>query len=177
MRSILRPRSPAITSYRQESTFQEPPEIRQLRLQIHQLQDQITQATRDQQKIPDQIKIYQGRVALSPAVEEQYKELTRDYETAAEDSTTMIWRRRAFGNADRHGARAARRADARADSGRSSRSPEFPNRLFFAGGGLAGGLGDWLGLGLWLEFRDQSVRTERMFWPSLNCRCFPGAVG
>src|SRR5438309_2490003 len=60
----------------------EPPEIRQLRLQIHQYQQLITQATRDQQRLQEQIKVYQGRVALSPAVEEQYKQLTRDYDTA-----------------------------------------------------------------------------------------------
>ena len=40
-------------------------------------------------------------------------------------------------------------------------SPTFPNRFIFAGGGLAGGLAIGLGLALWLELRDQSVRTER----------------
>jgi uncharacterized protein involved in exopolysaccharide biosynthesis len=40
-------------------------------------------------------------------------------------------------------------------------SPSFPNRLLFAGGGLAGGLAIGLGLAFWLEFRDQSVRTEQ----------------
>src|SRR2546427_4534925 len=60
----------------------EPPEIRQLRLQIYQYQQVITQTTPDQQKLQEQIKIFQGRVAVSPAVEEQYKKLTRDYETA-----------------------------------------------------------------------------------------------
>jgi capsular polysaccharide biosynthesis protein len=39
-------------------------------------------------------------------------------------------------------------------------SPSFPNRLMFAGGGLAGGLALGCGLALWLELRDQLVRTE-----------------
>ena len=30
----------------------------------------------------DEIAVYQGRVALSPAVEEQYKQLARDYDNA-----------------------------------------------------------------------------------------------
>jgi len=51
----------------------EPPEIRQLRLQIHQYTDMIMQATRDQKRLQQEISVYQGRVALSPAVEEQYK--------------------------------------------------------------------------------------------------------
>jgi hypothetical protein len=40
-------------------------------------------------------------------------------------------------------------------------SPSFPNRFLFAGGGLAGGLALGCGLAMWLELRDQSVRTER----------------
>src|SRR5207249_4908131 len=65
-----------------KASASEPPEIRQLRLQIHQYDQVIAQATRDQQRLQEQIRAYQGRVALSPAVEEQYKLLTRDYDTA-----------------------------------------------------------------------------------------------
>src|SRR5205085_4057505 len=64
-----------------KGSLQEPPEIRQLRLQIHQLQDQITTSTRDQQRIQESIKVFQGRIAISPEIEEQYKQLTRDNET------------------------------------------------------------------------------------------------
>ena len=39
-------------------------------------------------------------------------------------------------------------------------TPSFPNRLLFAGGGFAGGLIIWFGLAMWLEFRDESLRTE-----------------
>ena len=39
-------------------------------------------------------------------------------------------------------------------------APSFPNRIVFAGGGLAGGLALGLGLALWLEMRDTSLRTE-----------------
>src|SRR3989442_1067474 len=65
-----------------KGTANEPPEIRQLRLQIYQYGEAMAQATRDQKRLQDQIHAYQGRLALSPAVEEQYKALTRDYETA-----------------------------------------------------------------------------------------------
>ncbi len=40
-------------------------------------------------------------------------------------------------------------------------SPSFPNRLLFAGGGLAAGLTFGLGLAIWLEVRDKSIRDER----------------
>ena len=39
--------------------------------------------------------------------------------------------------------------------------PSFPNRLIFAAGGLAAGLAFGLGLAIWLEMRDQSIRDEQ----------------
>jgi capsular polysaccharide biosynthesis protein len=39
-------------------------------------------------------------------------------------------------------------------------SPSVPNRLLFAGGGLGAGLVLGLGLAMWLEFRDKSIRTQ-----------------
>ena len=38
--------------------------------------------------------------------------------------------------------------------------PSFPNRLLFAAGGLGAGLLLGLGLAMWLELRDNSIRTE-----------------
>src|SRR5258707_15452398 len=39
-------------------------------------------------------------------------------------------------------------------------SPSFPNRLLFAAGGLGAGLVIGMGLALWLELRDKSIRNE-----------------
>ena len=38
--------------------------------------------------------------------------------------------------------------------------PTFPNRLLFAGGGLAGGLAMGFALALALELKDKSIRNE-----------------
>jgi polysaccharide chain length determinant protein (PEP-CTERM system associated) len=143
-----------------KENLSEPPEIRQLRMQIHQYEQVITQATRDQQRLQEQIKVFQGRVALSPAIEEQYKQLTRDYDTAqkfyedrlankkqAEMQTAM--------EREQQGEQMSVLNPASLPD-----SPSFPNRLLFAGGGLAGGLALGLGLALWLELRDTSLRTE-----------------
>ena len=53
----------------------EPPEIRQLRLQVHQYEDLIGQASRDQKKLQQEISVYQGRVA---AESERSKNSTRN---------------------------------------------------------------------------------------------------
>ncbi len=139
----------------------EPPETRQLRLQIHQYGDAITQATRDQKRLEDQIHLFQGRVALSPAVEEQYKLLTRDYDTAQKLYNQLLTKK----------SESEMQTDMeRAQQGEQMRllnpanlpdSPSFPNRWLFAGGGLGGGLVVGLGLTLWLELRDKSIRNEQ----------------
>lgn len=139
----------------------EPPEIRQLRLQIHQYGEAIAQATRDQKRLQSQIGIYQGRVALSPAVEEQYKALTRDYETAQKFYNDLLGKK----------SESAMQTDLeRRQQGENMKllniadlpdKPSFPNRLLFAGGGLGAGLALGMGLALWLELRDKAIRTEQ----------------
>lgn len=144
-----------------KGNLEEPPEIRQLRSQIHQLQDQITQSTRAQQKLQDQIKVYQGRVALSPAIEEQYKELTRDNDTLQKVYDNDLAKeqesqKQTAMELDQQGEQMQILNPADLPS-----SPSFPNRLLFAGGGAGAGLALGLGLTMWLEMRDTSLRTER----------------
>jgi len=154
--------APAVTTTTSDKgNLQEPPEIRQLRLQIHQLMDQITTSTRAQQRIEESIKVFQGRVALSPAIEEQYKQLTRDNETFQKLYDDDLAKKRASEK------QTAMELEQQGEQMRVLNpadlpsSPSFPNRLLFAGGGLAAGLGIGLGLAFWLEFRDTSVRTEQ----------------
>ena len=65
-----------------KASASEPPEIRQLRLQVHQYQGVIEQATIDQKRLQSAINVYQSRTAMSPGIEEQYKLLTRDNDNA-----------------------------------------------------------------------------------------------
>jgi polysaccharide chain length determinant protein (PEP-CTERM system associated) len=144
----------------EKENLSEPPEIRQLRMQIHQYEQLITQATRDQQRLQDQIKVFQGRVALSPAIEEQYKQLTRDYDTAQKFYDDRLANRKqsemqVVMEREQQGEQMSVLNPADLPD-----APSFPNRIMFAGGGLAGGLALGLGLALWLEMRDTSLRTE-----------------
>jgi len=144
-----------------KGTVTEPPEIRQLRLQIHQYGEAIAQATRDQKRLQDEIHAYQGRVALSPAVEEQYKALTRDYETAQKMYNDLLAKK----------SESEMQTDMeRRQQGEQMRllnpanlpdAPSFPVRWMFALGGLGAGLVLGSGLAMWLELRDKSIRSEQ----------------
>jgi polysaccharide chain length determinant protein (PEP-CTERM system associated) len=138
----------------------EPPEIKQLRLQIHQYQDLIAQTTRDQKKLQEEIAVYQSRVASSPAVEEQYKELARDYDNAQKVYQDDLAKQSTSKMATQAEQQQQGEQMVLLDPANLPDSPSFPNRLFFAGGGLGAGLMLGLGLALWLELRDKCIRTE-----------------
>lgn len=138
----------------------EPPEIRQLRLQIHQYQDLIAQTTRDQKKLQEEIAVYQSRVASSPGIEEQYKELARDYDNAQKVYQDDLAKQSTSKMATQAEQQMQGEQMALLNPANFPDSPSFPNRLFFAGGGLGAGLMLGLGLGVWLEYRDQCIRTE-----------------
>jgi polysaccharide chain length determinant protein (PEP-CTERM system associated) len=144
----------------EKSSANEPPEIRQLRMQIHQYSDLIQSGTHDQKRLQDQIALYQGRVTLSPTVEEQYKALARDYDNAQKNYQDLL--------ASKSKADLTRKMTDQ-QQGETMRelnaaslpdAPSFPNRLFFLGGGLGAGLAMGVGIALWLELRDKSIRTE-----------------
>lgn len=139
----------------------EPAEIQQLRLQLHQYDDTISQLGRDQKRLQQQISSYQGRVALSPAVEEQYKQLTRDYDTAQKIYNDLLAKKSESEMATEMERRQQGEQMRLLNPADLPDSPSFPVRWQFAAGGFAGGLAIGMGLALWLELRDKSIRNEQ----------------
>ena len=139
----------------------EPAEIKQLRLQIHQYDQAIAQSTREQKLLQDQIHTYQGRLSLSPGVEEQYKALMRDYETAQKFYNDLLAKKNESEMQTDMERRQQGEQMSLLNPATLPDAPSFPNRLLFAGGGLAAGLTLGFGLALWLEVRDKSIRDER----------------
>jgi len=136
------------------------PEIQKLRAQVQQDKEAIAQSTAQQSYIEGQIHLYQSRVELSPTVEEQYKILSRDYDTAqkfyggllskkSESAMTTDMERRQEGEQIRL-----------LDAASLPDSPSFPNRVLFAGGGLGAGFALGLGIAMLFELRDSSIRNE-----------------
>jgi protein tyrosine kinase modulator len=142
-------------------TMSEPPQIAQLRASIHATEQMIAEKTKEEAKIQQAIKVYQDRVQSSPAVEQQYKELTRDYQTALEFYNDLLKKRDQSSMAtdlDRHQQGEQFKI---LDPANLPDQPSFPNRPAFALGGLGGGLALGLAIAFLLEARDTSFRTER----------------
>jgi polysaccharide chain length determinant protein (PEP-CTERM system associated) len=139
----------------------EPPQVSQLRSQIHNSEQVIAEKTRAQEQIKQQIKVYQDRVQSSPAIEQQFKELTRDHDTALAFYNDLLKKRDQSAMAtdlEHHQEGEQFRV---LDPANLPDKPSFPNRPLFALGGFGGGLSLGLAITFLLELKDSSMRTER----------------
>ncbi len=144
-----------------KASASEPPEIRQLRLQIHQYQSVMDQATLDQKRLQNQINVYQSRTAMSPNVEEQYKLLTRDNDNAQAFYKDLLAKKSSAElGTSMENQQQGEQMHILAAAGLPD-SPSFPNRPLLAAGGLGAGLGLGLLIAVILEFSDRSIRTEK----------------
>ena len=144
-----------------EKTSIEPLEFIQLRAQIHTDEQIIAQKTKQQEQIQEQIKSFQARVQSSPAVEQEYKQLTRDHLTAFDLYSSLQKKRSDSVMASNLELRQEGEQFRVLDPASFSGTPSSPNRPLFALGGFGGGLGLGIGLAFLLEMRDTSLRTER----------------
>jgi len=139
----------------------ETPEIKQLRLQIHQYQEVITQSAQDQKRLQAQINVYQARTAMSPAIEEQYRELTRDYDNAQNFYRDLLAKKSSADVANNmENEQEGEQMVILTPAGLPT-DPSFPVRPILAAGGLGAGLGLGILIAIWLEFSDRSIRTEK----------------
>lgn len=138
--------------------------VQQLRAQLRSVEQGITQKKRDQAQLTSQIRGYQGRIQSSPAVQEQYKKLTRDYTTAQSFYDDLLNKM----NSAKMGTDLEKRQQGEnfrvMDAANLPEAPTFPNRMVFAGAGLFAGLGLGLLIVAFLEYRDTAVRSERDIW-------------
>ena len=139
----------------------EPANITQLRAQVHTFEQVIVEKSKEQEQIKQQIKLYQNRIQSSPVVEQQYKELTRGYQTALDSYNDLQKKRDQSEMATELEHQQEGEQFRVLDPANLPDKPTFPDRTKFALGGLAGGLGLGLGLAFLLEMRDTSMRTER----------------
>lgn len=138
----------------------EPIEIRQLRQQIHKDDEDVALATREIKRLQAAMAQYESHLSLSPAVEEQYKALTRDYENAAKTYQDLLAKKSTADLTAHMTNQAQGERMSEIQPANFPESPSFPNLLIFIGGGLAAGLALGAGLAMWFELRDTAIRTE-----------------
>ncbi|MGA7294472.1 MAG: Wzz/FepE/Etk N-terminal domain-containing protein [Terriglobales bacterium] len=154
-------KKPSDTDAGDSASASEPPEIHQLRVQIHQYQDVIAQATLDQKRLQTQINTYEARTAMSPTIEEQYKVLTRDNDNAQAFYQTLLAKESSAAlGTSMEDQQEGEQMQIVASAGLPA-SPSFPNRPLFAAAGMALGLGAGLMVAIMLEFSDRAIRTEK----------------
>ena len=151
----------ASTANKSAKSPTEPAQIQQLRAQLHNDDLMIAAKTKEQEQIRKQIDLYQMRVQSSPAVEQQYKELTRGYQTASDSFNDLQKKLTDSQQAVNLERKQEGEQFVVLDPANLPDKPTFPNRPMFALGGLAGGLGLGLGIAFLLEMKDSSFKTER----------------
>jgi len=152
----------------------------QFRLQLRAMDQEIAQKKRDQAAIQGQLHIYQERVASSPAIEEEYKAITRDNQQAQQFYADLLNKIQTAKMATDLERRQQGEQFRVMDEPNLPESPSFPKRGVFVGGGLAGGLGLGLLIVALLDYLDTAVRSERDIWaftklPTLGVIGFNGA--
>lgn len=146
----------------------EPAQIQQLRAANKALDQAIIAKRTEQMQLQDSIRMYQGRIESSPLVEEQYKALTRDYQTAESFYNDLLGKMNQSKMATDLEQRQQGEHFSVMDSPNLPDAPSFPNRTLFAGGGLALGIMIGICLAGLLEYKDTSIRSERDIYAFLK---------
>jgi polysaccharide chain length determinant protein (PEP-CTERM system associated) len=142
----------------------ETPQLQQLKAQLGAAQQSMAAAKQQQGRIEQQVRIYESRIESSPTVEEEYKQVTRDHETALQFYNTLLTKMNESSMATALEHRQQGEQFRVMDAPNLPDEPVFPNRIIFTSGGLAAGLFLGLLLAALLEYRDTSLRSEKDIW-------------
>lgn len=146
---------------RQAVSAIEPPQIQQLRAKVRQDEVSVSDLVAQQTKIQEQIRVLQEKIQSSPAVEQQFKELTRNYQTALDFYNDLLKKRENSAMATSLEQQQGSEHFRVLDPPNFPLEPSFPKMSYFAGGGLAGGLALGLGILFLIAVSDKSMHTER----------------
>jgi len=140
------------------------PQLQQLKAQLRAAQQSMTIAKQEQAQIEQQIRTYESRIESSPMVEEEYKQVTRDHETALQFYNTLLTKMNESSMATALERRQQGEQFSVMDAPNLPDAPAFPNRRMLAAGGLFAGLALGMLIAGLLEYRDTSLRNERDVW-------------
>jgi uncharacterized protein involved in exopolysaccharide biosynthesis len=148
----------------QPKNQKDSPELFQLKTQLRGEQQNLAGAKQEQARIQEQIKVVQGKIEASPAIEEEYKQVTRDHETALQFYNSLLAKMNESSMATALEHRQQGEQFHVMDAPNLPDSPTFPNPYIFAGGGLLAGIMIGVFIAAWLEYRDTTLRNEKDVW-------------
>jgi polysaccharide chain length determinant protein (PEP-CTERM system associated) len=143
-------------------------QIQQLRAKLRQDDLNIADLTKRQAQIQEQITQLQGRLQASPVVEQQLKEITRNYQTAQDFYNELLKKRQQSAMATDLEHQQESEQFRVLDPPSLPNKPSFPNRKYFAAGGLGAGFALALAIMYLIAFLDKSMHTERDVEVCLN---------
>ncbi len=136
-------------------------QVQQLRAKLRQDDLSITDLSRRQTQIQEQITQLQGRLQASPVVEQQLKEITRNYQTAQDFYNDLLKKREQSAMASDLETQQESEQFRVLDPPSLPDKPSFPKKGVFVGGGLGAGLFLSLGFLYLIALLDKSMHTER----------------
>lgn len=151
---------PAIKAPADRPSAVESPQMQQLRAKLHQDDLNIADLTKREGQIQEQIRMLQGRIQSSPAVEQKYKELTRNYQTALDFYNTLLKNREQAAMATNLEQRQEGEQFRVLDPPSLPDKPSSPKKPVILGGGFGGGLALGAGILLLIALNDRSIYTE-----------------
>lgn len=152
--------APTITGGSQVSAI-EPPQMQQLRAKVRQDELNISDLSKRQSQIQDQIRELQARVQASPVVEGQFKEITRNYQAALDFYNDLMKKRDQSAMASDLEHQQISEQFRVLDPPNLPVKPSFPKKTYFLAGGFAAGLGLAVGILYLIAISDKSFYTER----------------
>lgn len=139
----------------------ETPEIQRLRAQIHQQDLIISQKAKQQEDLQREIRVIQGRIESSPAIQQEFKALTLGHQTALDFYNDLLKRRNESQMATTLENQEQAEKFRVLDPPSMPETPSFPNRRLFTLGGFCAGLALGIGIVHLSEVRDKSIRTRQ----------------
>jgi polysaccharide chain length determinant protein (PEP-CTERM system associated) len=139
----------------------ETPQSRQLKAQLHQINTTIREKTAQQAQIQQEIGNVQAKLKLTPAIAQEHKALTRDYQTAVNVYNDLLKKQSDSEMATDLERRQQGEQFRVLDPPSLPQKPTYPNSPVFAFGGFFGGVAFGLAIVFALEAQDTTFRTER----------------
>jgi polysaccharide chain length determinant protein (PEP-CTERM system associated) len=160
-RKIANGPEPKVTAPAQASPLRDTPQMQQLRAKIKQDDVSIADLTRHQAAIQDQIHSLQFHVQSSPIVEQQLKELTRNYQTAQDNYNDLLKKQQKSTMAGDLEHQQQSEQFRILDAPSLPVKPSFPKMSIFVGGGFGAGLVLALAIMYLIAMSDKAMYSER----------------